>query len=146
VQRRRDRVARRRARKGDGGAVRDRESVWAYEDLLDDPDVDAVYVPLPNHLHAKWTMAAAEAGKHVLCEKPIAMNVAEAQAMLDACSSSGVRLMEAFMYRLHPSWGAVRELVHRGGSARSAPCSAGSRASTTTRRTSATSPSSGVAR
>ena len=85
-----------------------------YEGLLDDPEVDAVYVPLPNHLHAKWTMAAARAGKHVLCEKPIAMNAAEAQAMLDACSSSGVRLMEAFMYRLHPSWEAVRELVSSG--------------------------------
>src|ERR687891_1039613 len=86
----------------------------AYEDLLKDPDVDAVYVPLPNHLHAKWTMAAARAGKHVLCEKPIAMNAAEAQAMLDACSSSGVRLMEAFMFRLHPSWEAVREVVASG--------------------------------
>ncbi|MEX2203562.1 MAG: Gfo/Idh/MocA family oxidoreductase, partial [Actinomycetota bacterium] len=86
----------------------------SYEDLLADPDVDAVYIPLPNHLHAEWTVAAARAGKHVLCEKPIAMNAAEAQTMVDACSASGVRLMEAFMYRLHPSWEAVRDLVASG--------------------------------
>lgn len=86
----------------------------SYEDLLADADVDAVYIPLPNHLHAEWTIAAALAGKHVLCEKPIAMNAAEAQTMVDACSASGVRLMEAFMYRLHPSWEAVRELVASG--------------------------------
>jgi predicted dehydrogenase len=71
-------------------------------------------VPLPNHLHAEWTIAAARAGKHVLCEKPLAMNAVEAQTMVDACSSAGVRLMEAFMYRLHPSWEAVRELVASG--------------------------------
>jgi predicted dehydrogenase len=86
----------------------------SYEDLLADDDIDAVYIPLPNHLHAEWTVASARAGKHVLCEKPIAMNAAEAQTMVDACSSSGVRLMEAFMYRLHPSWEAVRELVASG--------------------------------
>jgi len=86
----------------------------SYEDLLADPDVDAVYIPLPNHLHAEWTIAAARAGKHVLCEKPLAMNAVEAQTMVDACSSAGVRLMEAFMYRLHPSWVAVREVVASG--------------------------------
>ena len=86
----------------------------SYEELLADPDVDAVYIPLPNHLHAEWTIAAARAGKHVLCEKPLAMNAVEAQTMVDACSSAGVRLMEAFMYRLHPSWEAVRELVASG--------------------------------
>jgi predicted dehydrogenase len=86
----------------------------SYEDLLADDEVDAVYIPLPNHLHAEWTIASARAGKHVLCEKPLAMNAAEAQTMVDACSSAGVRLMEAFMYRLHPSWQAVREVVASG--------------------------------
>jgi predicted dehydrogenase len=86
----------------------------SYEALLADPDVDAVYVPLPNHLHAAWTIAAARAGKHVLCEKPLAMTVAEAQGMIDAAVDAGVLLMEAFMYRLHPSWVAVRGLVASG--------------------------------
>ncbi|MGH2680200.1 MAG: Gfo/Idh/MocA family protein [Actinomycetota bacterium] len=86
----------------------------SYEDLLADDEVDAVYVPLPNHLHGEWAIAAARAGKHVLCEKPLAMHAAEAQAMIDACATAGVRLMEAFMYRLHPSWEAVRELVAGG--------------------------------
>ncbi len=86
----------------------------SYEALLADPEVDAVYVPLPNHLHAEWTIAAARAGKHVLCEKPIATTSAEAERMVEACAAEGVRLMEAFMYRLHPSWVAVRELVASG--------------------------------
>ncbi len=86
----------------------------SYEALLDDPDIDAVYIPLPNHLHARWTAAAAKAGKHVLCEKPLALTAAEAQGMVDACRDAGVLLMEAFMYRLHPSWVAVRELLASG--------------------------------
>ena len=86
----------------------------SYEALLADPEVDAVYIPLPNHLHAEWTMAAARAGKHVLCEKPLALTATDAQRMVDACETAGVRLMEAFMYRLHPSWLAVRELVASG--------------------------------
>jgi predicted dehydrogenase len=86
----------------------------SYEELLADPDVDAVYIPLPNHLHAEWTIAAARAGKHVLCEKPLALTADEAQRAIDACQAEGVRLMEAFMYRLHPSWVAVRELVASG--------------------------------
>jgi predicted dehydrogenase len=85
-----------------------------YEALLEDPEVEAVYIPLPNHLHAEWTLRAAEAGKHVLCEKPIAMTSAEAQDMLDGCRSAGVLLMEAFMYRLHPQWVRVRELAASG--------------------------------
>jgi predicted dehydrogenase len=86
----------------------------SYEDLLADSDVDAVYIPLPNNLHAEWTIAAARAGKHVLCEKPLAMTADDAERMISACEAEGVLLMEAFMYRLHPSWEAVRELVATG--------------------------------
>jgi len=86
----------------------------SYEAMLADPAVDAVYVPLPNHLHAEWTLAAARAGKHVLCEKPLALTAAEAERMIEGCRAAGVVLMEAFMYRLHPSWVAVRELVDGG--------------------------------
>ena len=86
----------------------------SYEALLADPDIDAVYIPLPNHLHREWTEKAARAGKHVLCEKPLAMTAVDARAMVAACDAAGVLLMEAFMYRLHPSWIAVRELVATG--------------------------------
>jgi predicted dehydrogenase len=85
-----------------------------YDSLLSDPDVDAVYIPLPNSEHAAWTIAAARAGKHVLCEKPLAMTAAEAEEMVRACANEGVLLMEAFMYRLHPSWEAARDLVASG--------------------------------
>jgi predicted dehydrogenase len=85
-----------------------------YEALLADPEVDAVYIPLPNSEHAEWTIAAARAGKHVLCEKPLAMTAAEAEEMVRACAKEGVLLMEAFMYRLHPSWESVRELLASG--------------------------------
>ncbi len=86
----------------------------SYGALLEDPDVEAVYIPLPNHLHAEWTMRAAAAGKHVLCEKPLAMSAREAAEMVEACAEAGVKLMEAFMYRLHPQWVRVREVVASG--------------------------------
>ena len=86
----------------------------SYEALLADPNIDAVYIPLPNHLHAEWSIAAARAGKHVLCEKPLALTADDAQRMIDVASVEGVTLMEAFMYRLHPSWQAVAELVASG--------------------------------
>ena len=86
----------------------------SYEALLADPEIDAIYNPLPNHLHEEWTLAAARAGKHVLCEKPLAMDAAGARRIVDGCDAAGVLLMEAFMYRLHPSWLAVRELVDAG--------------------------------
>ena len=86
----------------------------SYDDLLADPEVEAVYNPLPNHLHAEWTLRAAAAGKHVLCEKPLALTAAEAAEMVEGCRAAGVLLMEAFMYRLHPMWLRVRELVTTG--------------------------------
>jgi len=86
----------------------------SYEALLADPGIDAVYIPLPNHLHAEWATAAARAGKHVLCEKPLAMTAGDAQAMVDIFAAAGLHLMEAFMYRQHPSWIAVQELVSSG--------------------------------
>jgi predicted dehydrogenase len=86
----------------------------SYEALLSDPDIDAVYIPLPNHLHMEWAIAALGAGKHVLCEKPMALSAADAERMVAAAESAGRLLMEAFMYRHHPSWVALREVVASG--------------------------------
>jgi predicted dehydrogenase len=86
----------------------------SYEALLQDPDIDAVYIPLPNHLHKEWTIRAAQAGKHVLCEKPIALNAQEAQEMVDACAKAGVHLAEAFMYRHHPRYQLIKEIIRSG--------------------------------
>jgi predicted dehydrogenase len=86
----------------------------SYEEMLADEEIEAVYNPLPNHLHVPWTVKAAEAGKHVLCEKPIAMNAAEARELLAARDRAGVRIQEAFMVRTHPQWAATRELIRAG--------------------------------
>jgi predicted dehydrogenase len=86
----------------------------SYEELLGSDAVDAVYNPLPNDLHAEWTIKAANAGKHVLCEKPLAMNAAQAREVVAACDAAGVVLAEAFMYRHHPSWVETRRLVEAG--------------------------------
>lgn len=86
----------------------------SYAELLADPDVDAVYNPLPNHLHTEWNLAAVRAGKHVLAEKPLAMDAAEAESVFDAAERHGVRVVEAFMYRSHPTWREVRRLVAEG--------------------------------
>jgi len=85
-----------------------------HEELLADPEVDAVYVPLPNTEHARWTSAAAEAGKHVLCEKPLVQGLAELDAVEAACRRAGVQYAEAFMYRHHPQLRRVRELLDAG--------------------------------
>lgn len=86
----------------------------SYDALLADPEIEAIYNPLPNHLHIPWTIRAAEQGKHVLCEKPIAMSAAEARSLLDVRARTGVRIGEAFMVRTHPQWIAARELVAAG--------------------------------
>jgi predicted dehydrogenase len=86
----------------------------SYEALLEDPEVDAVYIPLPNHLHVPWSIKAAEAGKHVLCEKPIGLDAADARRLLAVRDRTGVVIQEAFMVRTHPQWLAVRDEV-RGG-------------------------------
>ena len=86
----------------------------SYEELLADPDVDAIYNPLPNHLHVPWTIKAAEHGKHVLCEKPIGLSAAEARDLLAVRDRTGVRIQEAFMIRTHPQWLKVKDLIAEG--------------------------------
>jgi predicted dehydrogenase len=86
----------------------------SYAELLDDPDVDAVYNPLPNHLHKPWTIAAAERGKHVLCEKPLALNAAEAADIIAARDRTGVKMQEAFMVWTHPQWQRAVEICRSG--------------------------------
>jgi len=86
----------------------------SYEELLADPEIDAIYNPLPNNLHVPWTIKAAEAGKHVLCEKPISLTVAEAETLLAVRARTGVKIGEAFMVRSHPQWIRLRELLDEG--------------------------------
>ncbi len=87
----------------------------SYGELLADPEIDAVYIPLPNHLHVPWSIEALEAGKHVLCEKPLGLDAEDAQRLADAANNHPeLKVMEAFMYRFHPQWQRVRDLVRDG--------------------------------
>jgi predicted dehydrogenase len=86
----------------------------SYEELVADPNIDAIYNPLPNQLHVPWTIRAAEAGKHVLCEKPLSMTLAEAQSLLPVRDRTGVLIGEAFMIRSHPQWLRLRALIDEG--------------------------------
>lgn len=90
------------------------KAYWSYDDLLADPEIEAVYNPLPNHMHVPWSIKAAEAGKHVLCEKPIATTVHDAALLLDARNRAGVKIGEAFMVRTHPQWLRARDLIQSG--------------------------------
>jgi len=84
------------------------------EELLADAEIDAVYNPLPNNLHVPWTIKAAEAGKHVLCEKPIALTAEEARKLIETRDRAGVKIQEAFMVQTHPQWLAVRDFIRAG--------------------------------
>jgi predicted dehydrogenase len=86
----------------------------SYEDLLADPEIDAVYNPLPNHLHVPWSTRAAEAGKHVLCEKPIALTAAEGERLIAVRDRTGMKIQEAFMVRSHPRWIGLLNAVRSG--------------------------------
>jgi len=86
----------------------------SYEELIADPDIDAIYNPLPNHLHVPWSIRAAEAGKHVLCEKPVAMSVEETRELIAARDRTGVTMGEAFMVHVHPQWLRTLEIVRSG--------------------------------
>ncbi len=102
-----------RARKA-AGALGIVKSYGSYEALLEDPDIDAVYIPLPNNLHLEWSIRAMEAGKHVLCEKPVGLTVREVEQMMEVRDRFGVRAGEAFMVRSHPQWEETRDRVYRG--------------------------------
>jgi D-xylose 1-dehydrogenase (NADP+, D-xylono-1,5-lactone-forming) len=101
-------------RTSQGQPLREAVRILSYDELLADPDIDAVYIGLPNHLHAEWSKRSADAGKHVLCEKPAARTGAEAEEAIGYCVDHGVIWMEAFMYRFHPQWRSVRERLAAG--------------------------------
>jgi predicted dehydrogenase len=91
-----------------------RAAYGSYEELLADPEIDAIYNPLPNHLHVPWSIKAAEAGKHVLCEKPLALSAKEAESLIPVRNATKVKIGEAFMVYTHPQWLRARELVRSG--------------------------------
>ena len=87
----------------------------SYAELIGDPEIDAIYNPLPNHMHLEWSLKAIDAGKHVLCEKPIGMNSKEAESLIEAVKKNPeLKVMEAFMYRFHPQWQKTLDLVNNG--------------------------------
>src|SRR5262245_5381031 len=90
------------------------KSYGSYQALLADPAIDVVYIALPNHLHVEWCLRAMQAGKHVLCEKPIALNAREAEPLVAARERTGVLIEEAFQIRNHPQWAALREVIDSG--------------------------------
>jgi len=92
----------------------DGEKIVSYEALLNDPEVDAIYIPLPNSMHREWAIRAAEAGKPVLCEKPLATNYDDAARIVEAFETRGLTLMESFMFRFHPQHRRVLELIDSG--------------------------------
>jgi predicted dehydrogenase len=97
------------------GELRIEKAYGSYQELLTDRNVDAVYIPLPNHLHVRWSDRALKAGKHVLCEKPIGLSVAESEQLAGAAAAHPkLKIMEAFMYRFHPQWQTARQLVREG--------------------------------
>jgi predicted dehydrogenase len=104
-------VARARQAAGELGIGR---AYGSYDAMLADPDSDAVYIPLPNHLHVEWTRRAAEAGKHVLCEKPIGLTAEDAEKLIGVRDRTGVRIQEAFMVRTHPQWLGALDIVRSG--------------------------------
>jgi len=91
------------------------QAYGSYAELLHDPEIDAIYNPLPNHMHLEWSLKAIDAGKHVLCEKPIGMNSKEAETLIEAAKKNPeLKVMEAFMYRFHPQWQKTLDLVRNG--------------------------------
>ena len=86
----------------------------SYEALLEDPDIDAIYIPLPNHLHVEWSKRCMEAGKHVLCEKPLALNCAEMEQLMKIRDETGLKIAEAFMVRTHPQWLETKAMIDNG--------------------------------
>src|SRR5688572_52107 len=100
---------------GDAAALLDIPRAYgSYEELLADPEIEAIYNPLPNHLHVPWTIRALEAGKHVLCEKPIGLTAADAEQLIEVRNRTGRKVQEAFMVRTHPQWLTAQALVREG--------------------------------
>ena len=99
-------------------------SYGSYQALLDEPNIDAVYIPLPNNLHLEWIKKAADAGKHIICEKPLCLNSGEVDEAFAYCADKGVFMMEAFMFRFHPQWVRVKEIIESGelGTIKSVQC------------------------